>query len=79
MDLHNYFFFVDSYFCYFISFTEKITSEDIQRVAKRFLASPPALAARGDIKGLPDLKDIQTGLVNLDGRLPTSSRLSIFR
>lgn len=63
---------------FFSFFVEQITSEDIQRVAKRFLSSPPCVAARGDIKSLPELKDIQTGLLN-DGRIPRPSRLSMFR
>lgn len=58
---------------------DQITAEDIQRVARRFLASPPSLAARGDIKGLPTTKDIQAGLLNSDGRIPSNKRLSLFR
>lgn len=58
--------------------SEKVTNDDIQRVAKRFLSSPPSVAARGDIKTLPELKDIQSGLLN-DGRIPRPGRLSMFR
>lgn len=58
---------------------ESIQAEDIQRVARRFLSSPPSLAARGNIQGLPEIKDIQLGLVSSDGRLPTNKRLSLFR
>lgn len=57
---------------------EKVTDDDIQRVARRFLATPPALAARGDIRGLPDHKDIQNGLFK-HTQSATSSRLSLFR
>ncbi|EDS33868.1 mitochondrial-processing peptidase alpha subunit [Culex quinquefasciatus] len=64
---------------HFIQEIEKITAEDIQNVAKRFLASPPALAARGEIKGIPDVKDIQTALAGGEGRLPGNRRLSLFR
>lgn len=64
---------------YFIEQIEHIQSEDIQRVAKRFLTSPPALAARGEIKGLPSTKDIQSGLLSNEGRLPSAKRLSLFR
>lgn len=65
-------------------FAEKITAEDIQRVAKRFLSSPPSLAARGDIKNLPELKEIQNGLMNLDGSFSKSKlnrlpNFSLFR
>lgn len=63
---------------HFIQEIEKITAEDIQNVARRFLASPPALAARGEIKGIPEVKDIQTALAG-EGRLPGNRRLSLFR
>ncbi|XP_053697886.1 mitochondrial-processing peptidase subunit alpha [Sabethes cyaneus] len=63
---------------YFIQEIEKITAEDIQNVARRFLSSPPALAARGEIKGIPDVKDIQTALTS-EGKLPGNRRLSLFR
>lgn len=63
----------------FWTFIESIQAEDIQRVARRFLSSPPSLAARGNIQGLPEIKDIQLGLVSADGRLPTTKRLSLFR
>lgn len=63
---------------HFIQEIGKITAEDIQNVARRFLASPPALAARGEIKGIPDVKDIQTALAG-EGRLPGNRRLSLFR
>ncbi|XP_058818680.1 mitochondrial-processing peptidase subunit alpha [Topomyia yanbarensis] len=63
---------------HFIQEIEKITAEDIQNVARRFLSSPPALAARGEIKGIPDVKDIQTALAS-EGRLPGNRRLSLFR
>ena len=58
-------------------FLEKIQAEDIQKVARRFLSSSPALAARGQIQGLPTLKDIQAGILQ-NGVLP-GKRLSLFR
>lgn len=64
---------------FFIQEIEKITAADIIRVARRLLASPPALAARGQIKGLPELKDLQAGLLDNEGRLPGNKRLSLFR
>lgn len=64
---------------HFINEIEKVTAADIQRVARRFLATPPAVAARGHLKDLPDLKDIQAGLLHSDGRLPGNKRLSLFR
>lgn len=64
---------------YFINEIEKISAGDIQRIARRLLASPPALAARGQIKDLPELKDLQAGLLDNEGRLPGNKRLSLFR
>lgn len=62
-------------------FVEKITAADIQRVAKRMLATPPSLAARGEINEIQELADIQAGLLNSEGRMPGSSskRMSFFR
>lgn len=56
---------------------DKITAADIQRVAKRLLSSPVSMAARGDISGLPDIKEVQNAL-HRDGRI-SSRRLSIFK
>lgn len=56
---------------------EKISSEDIQRVARRFLSSAPALAARGQVQGIPTIKDIQAGILQ-NGVMP-GKRLSLFR
>ena len=65
---------------YFIEEIAKISSMDIQNIARRLLSSPPALAARGQIqKGLPDIKDLQSGLLHREGRLPGNKRLSLFR
>lgn len=57
---------------------ERITPDDIQRVARRFLSSAPALAARGQVQGLPSIKDVQAGLLHNQGLLP-GKRLSLFR
>ncbi|XP_070492848.1 mitochondrial-processing peptidase subunit alpha [Chironomus tepperi] len=62
---------------HFIDSIAKIQAEDIQKVARRFLSSSPALAARGQIQGLPTLKDIQAGILQ-NGVLP-GKRLSLFR
>lgn len=62
-------------------FVEKITAADIQRVAKRLLATPPSLAARGEIGEIQELSDIQAGLLNSEGRIPGSGskRMKFFR
>lgn len=63
---------------HFINAIEAITTSDIKRIAHRILATPPSLAARGEINRLPDLKEVQVGIAN-DGRLPGNKRLSLFR
>jgi processing peptidase subunit alpha len=55
----------------------KITREDVVRVARRMLRSPPAVAAYGTLDRLPSLDDIQQGLASKDGAMPR--RFSLFR
>ncbi|XP_034934529.1 mitochondrial-processing peptidase subunit alpha [Chelonus insularis] len=65
---------------YFIHEIDKVSTNDIVRVARRLLKSPPSVAARGDINGIPSLAEIQAGLLDSQGRMPGSkNRLSIFR
>lgn len=64
---------------HFIQEIENIDAESIQRVARRFLSSQLAVAARGPIKDLPDRKDVQSALLSTDGRIPKNKRLSLFR
>ncbi|GLH08524.1 Mitochondrial-processing peptidase subunit alpha [Gryllus bimaculatus] len=65
---------------FFINAIEKVTPEDIERVAKRLLRSQPSLAARGEVNKLPTLIDVQSGLQNEEGRMPGGrGRLSLFR
>ncbi|CAD7089833.1 unnamed protein product [Hermetia illucens] len=64
---------------HYIDAIGRITSKDIQRIARRILSSPPSVAARGDIKKLPDMKDIQAGIAHAEGRMPNSKRLTLFR
>lgn len=65
---------------HFIKAIENVTADDIHRVARQLLKSQPSVAARGDIHKLPSMADIQSGLLNHEGRLPGSrGRLSLFR
>ncbi|XP_043276457.1 mitochondrial-processing peptidase subunit alpha [Venturia canescens] len=65
---------------YFIQEIDKITKDDVTRVARRLLKSPPSVAARGDVRNVPTLADIQAGLLDSQGRMPGArSRLSLFR
>lgn len=63
---------------HFITEIEKVTAQDIKRVAQRILATPPSMAARGNITKLPDLKDVQSALSN-GGKFPFNRRLSLFK
>ncbi|CAL7948100.1 unnamed protein product [Xylocopa violacea] len=65
---------------YFIQAIDGITKDDIKSVARRLLKSPPSIAARGEVRSVPSIGDIQAGLIDEQGRLPGSrSRLSLFR
>ncbi|XP_003708190.1 mitochondrial-processing peptidase subunit alpha isoform X1 [Megachile rotundata] len=65
---------------YFIQAIDRISKDDIKSVARRLLKSPPSVAARGEVRTVPSIGDIQAGLVDEQGRLPGSrSKLSLFR
>lgn len=65
---------------YFIKAIEAISDTDIYRVARRLLKSPPSVAARGQVKSIQSIADIQAGLLDVQGRLPGSqTRLAFFR
>ena len=65
---------------YFIQAIDAISKEDIHNVARRLLKSPPSVAARGEVRTVPSIGDIQAGLIDEQGRLPGSrNRLSLFR
>ncbi|XP_012231557.1 mitochondrial-processing peptidase subunit alpha isoform X2 [Linepithema humile] len=64
---------------YFIQAIDAISKDDINRVARRLLKSPPCVAARGEVKMIPSMADIRNGLIDAQGRLPGSRRLSLFR
>ncbi|XP_078044447.1 mitochondrial-processing peptidase subunit alpha [Augochlora pura] len=65
---------------YFIKAIDGISKDDINNVARRLLKSPPCIAARGEVRTIPSIGDIQAGLSDDQGRLPGSrSRLSLFR
>ncbi|KAK1119391.1 hypothetical protein K0M31_013222 [Melipona bicolor] len=65
---------------YFIKAIDEISKDDVKNVARRLLKSPPSVAARGEVRAVPTIRDIQTGLIDEQGRLPGSrGRLSLFR
>lgn len=55
----------------------KIKEEDIHRVVQRMLRGRASVAALGNLRNLPPLEDIETGLLSKEGTLP-SRRFSIF-
>ncbi|XP_033248226.1 mitochondrial-processing peptidase subunit alpha-like [Drosophila miranda] len=63
---------------HFIKKIEKVSAADIQRVATRLLSSPPSLAARGDISGLPEMSHVTSALCGA-GRTGLGRRLSLFK
>lgn len=62
------------------NFSEKITEDEVRKVAKKLVSNKPAIAARGNIQKLPSFEDIQTAVLDVEGRLPGGKgRLSLFR
>ncbi|KAG8184572.1 hypothetical protein JTE90_007688 [Oedothorax gibbosus] len=51
---------------YFIEEISKITADDIHNISSRMLKTKAAVAALGDLKNLPTLKDINADLVRKD-------------
>lgn len=62
---------------YFIDQIDRVTDEDIRRVATKVLRSRASVAALGNLKNLPPLEDIETALNSKDGRIP--QRFTLFR
>ncbi|GIY87858.1 mitochondrial-processing peptidase subunit alpha [Caerostris extrusa] len=61
---------------YFIQEIAKITSDDIHNIASRMLKSKASVAALGDLKHLPSLKEIDADLVSKEKL--RSKRFSLF-
>jgi len=55
---------------YYIDAIERVTPQDIQRVARRMLRSKPSVAALGTLDKLPLYSDICEALNSKSGRLP---------
>ncbi|XP_060810363.1 mitochondrial-processing peptidase subunit alpha [Amyelois transitella] len=63
---------------FFINEIEKITAEDITRVARRMLGSRASVAARGKLTHLPSFDEIQANMT-LSSDAPQGRRLNLFR
>lgn len=61
---------------FFIDKISHVTEEDIHRVVMQMMKSKPAVVALGDIKQMPSVEDITTGLT-CEGRVP--KRFTLFR
>ena len=62
---------------FFIDAISKVTSDDINRVARKMLKSKVSIAALGNLKHLPQMEDIELALSSKDGRVP--KRFTLFR
>lgn len=62
---------------YFIDQIDKVSEEDIRRVALKLLRSRASVAAMGNLSQMPSLEDIETALNSRDGRIP--QRFTLFR
>lgn len=63
---------------HFISLIDKVTKDDIHRIAQSMLASKPSLAAIGNLKKLPKFEEIQAGLQHKEGMMP-KKRFRLFQ
>lgn len=63
---------------YYFDEIEKITSDDVVRVASRMLSCKPSVAALGSLKHMPRYEDIQAAMASRDGKIP-KQRFSLFR
>ncbi|XP_045760659.1 mitochondrial-processing peptidase subunit alpha [Maniola jurtina] len=64
---------------FFIKEIEKVTADDIVRVARRMLSKKPAVAARGKLAQLPSFDDIHANMSLGDTHAPQGRRLNLFR
>ncbi|XP_033227616.1 mitochondrial-processing peptidase subunit alpha-like [Belonocnema kinseyi] len=64
---------------HFIQEIAKVSKSDINRVACRLLKSPPSVVARGRVRNIPSHSDIQAGLLDAKGRIPTSKKQVAFK
>ncbi|GAB1869375.1 Mitochondrial-processing peptidase subunit alpha [Camponotus japonicus] len=63
---------------YFMQAIDGISKNDIDRVARRLLKSPPCIAARGEVKTVPSITDIQNGLLDSQGKKNTKVEVCSF-
>lgn len=64
---------------HFIQQIDMVTREDLHRIGRSMLDSKAAVAAIGSLKKLPSFSDIEIGLLDKEGCLPSRRRFNLFR
>merc|ERR1719507_1872233 len=64
---------------HFINMIDQVGVEDLRRIGRKMLDSKAAVAAIGSLKKLPSYSDIEIGLLDKDGSLPSKRKFKIFR
>eukprot|EP00091_Calanus_sinicus_P018684 TRINITY_DN4354_c0_g1_i1.p1 TRINITY_DN4354_c0_g1~~TRINITY_DN4354_c0_g1_i1.p1 ORF type:complete len:215 (+),score=85.71 TRINITY_DN4354_c0_g1_i1:284-928(+) len=64
---------------YFINLIDQVTKDDLNRIGRNMLDSKAAVAAIGSLKKMPAFSDIEIGLLDKDGVLPSKRKFNIFR
>jgi len=63
---------------HFISLIDKVSRDDINRIGRKMLDTKAAVAAIGSLKKLPSYSDIEIGLLDKDGSLPSRRKFKLF-
>lgn len=63
---------------HFISSIDKVTKDDLNRIAQQMLSTKPAVAAIGNLKKLPSFTEIEKGLLHKEGMMP-KKRFRLFQ
>jgi len=64
---------------HYIEKINKISAEDLQRIAEKMLTSKPSIAAIGSLKDLPAYKDIELALLDRTGKMNSTTGKQFFR
>ena len=62
-----------------MKFSERVTEEDIMKIAAKMLRSRPSIAALGTLKRLPRMADINGALLSGNGLISSLSKFAFFR
>lgn len=64
---------------HFISLIDKVSRDDLNRIGRKMLDTKAAVAAIGSLKKLPSYSDIEIGLLDKDGSLPSRRKFKLFQ